>query len=288
MNNLAKISVTAPPETVLKKLSRGKIDVYNLKKQGAHTTFFIKDKTIKKVFAIFAHPCYNVSIVKYGRVHSAAIKVASRAGLVAGLLLFFGAVICAQSFVFAVKVNGSGGYLASEVKSILSAEGVEEGKVYKNFDKPRTIARILALPSVTFCEIERQGTAVIVTVECDEEGARPSKVSPLVSDVNGTLEKLIVVCGTPDAEVGQSVSVGDKLIVPNGNLISGYAQISVTHTIVYQSSEGGEAAQQNALAAVLLYSENATVLSLSEHAVSGGVQYSVTFSYIHTITLNMQ
>lgn len=297
MNNLTSIRVTAPPETVIKKLSKANIALYNLKKEGATTTFAVKDKTVKKVFAIFTHPCYNICVVKYGGVRSFAVRVLSRIGAAVGCLIFAAAVLTAQSFVFSVQVGGSGSYLAPQVIAILGEYGVEEGRLYRGVDKPVVISRIMSLPSVTFCSLEKRGTAFIVDVECSPEGTKVSLQTPLLSPVTGTVQSVVAICGTPRVEEGQAVSRGDELISPrytaaDGSVQSclcvGYARILVVASVTSHAEEESEQSLSAALAAVNLYSQEASVTSYSVKHASDGVIYTVNFTYIYTASINMQ
>lgn len=297
MNNLARISVTAPPETVIKKLSRAHIALYSLKKEGAATTFAVKDKTVKKVFAIFAHPCYNVCVVKYSAARSLLMRASSRAGLLVGCAVFAAAVIFAQSFVFKVEVVGSGAYLAPQVVAILREQGAEAGKLFRGLDRPVTISRIMSLPSVTFCSVEKRGTALIVDVECSGSPFSHAVRTPLYSPVAGQVTSVVAVCGTPRVGAGDEVNIGDELISPlytdaSGNsaecLCVGYVSILVQASVTSAAEEESEEALSSALAAVNLYSQEAEITSYTVKTSSNGVIYTVNFNYIYTASINMQ
>ena len=297
MNNLAMISVTAPPETVIKKLSKANIALYTLKKKGATTTFFVKGKTIQKVFAIFTHPCYNVCVVKYGALYSAAVRALSRAGLCVGCALFAAAVALAQCMVFKIEVVGSGSYLSSQIVSLLNDQGVGEGRFYRGLDKRVFIADVMALPLVTFCSVEKRGTSLIVDVECSQGGVSASVYTPLYSPVSGEITAIVAVCGTPCFAVGDYVSVGDELIsprytLPDGTssdcLCVGYVSIRVSASVTSAAEEESQTALSAALAAVNLYSQEAEIISYSVRQSSQGVMYTVDFTYIHTVSINMQ
>ena len=295
--NLARISVVAPPETVIKKLSRANIPLSGLQKKGAVTTFAVGDNYIKKVFAIFAHPCYNICVIKYGGLRSLAVRVLSRAGAIAGAAAFICAIVISQSFVFKIDVVGSGSYLASEVRAILREGGVRVGGIYSAVGEPAPVSRIMALPQVTFCSISKRGTAVIVDVECDAESSSGVSRAPLLSPVAGEVQGIVAICGTPRVTVGQQVEAGDELISPqyissDGSVEAcicvGYAHIKVSAEICVAAEEESEQALRSALAAVNLYSDSAAVTSYSAKAASGGVIYTVNFTYTYTASVNMQ
>ena len=64
MTDLTKIRITASAELALKKLKKAEIAVFDCKKSGAELLFCVKDKDVKKVFAIFDKPCYNIKVDK--------------------------------------------------------------------------------------------------------------------------------------------------------------------------------------------------------------------------------
>lgn len=155
----------------------------------------------------------------------------------------------------------------------------------------------MALPQVTFCSISKRGTAVIVDVECDAESSSGVSRAPLLSPVAGEVQGIVAICGTPRVTVGQQVNVGDELISPqyissDGSVEAcicvGYARIKVSAEICVAAEEESEQALRSALAAVNLYSDSAAVTSYSAKAASGGVIYTVNFTYIHTASVNMQ
>ena len=297
MKNLACIRVTAAPETVIKKLSRADIPLFNLKKSGAYTTFCVNDKTVKKVFAIFSHPCYNVCVVKYGFVRSAYMRALSRLGVLLGAVIFVAAVCLSQLFVFRVEVSGSGAYLSPQVVAILKEQGVEAGRIYKGVDKRAVISQIMSLPSVTFCSAEKRGTAFVVDVECSEQGSAAPAREHLLSPVAGEVVRVVAVCGTPQVNAGDYVSRGDELISPyfitaegteEGCICAGYVDIRVQASVSSRADGESQSALSAAIAAAKLYSDQIEILSYSVDAVSDGVIYTVNFNYIYTASINMQ
>jgi hypothetical protein len=284
-------------ETVVKKLSKANIAAYNVKKRENVITFQVNDESIKKVFAIFKHPCYNINIRKSSTKNKLLTFARNRLGLIVGFCIFLSAVICSNSFVLKIQVTGNGNYLKDEVLGILYDEGVTFGSLQSRLDKPLAQSRIMALPNVTFCTIQQSGSFLIVDVQTDDEQAlyRNSKV--LTSDVNGKLINLVVICGTAQVEVGNNVKVGDNLICNylinsegerQNCLAVGYADIEISCCITVSAPTESEEEKQKALNATLLYSENANVTNCTAKKVDGGVVYEITFTYPHTIAINIQ
>ena len=64
MTDTARIKINSTAEGALRKLKKAGIGVYNCQKSGVAFLFSVKDKDIKKVFAIFEKPCYNISVIR--------------------------------------------------------------------------------------------------------------------------------------------------------------------------------------------------------------------------------
>ncbi len=297
MFNLTAIRVIAPAETAFKKLYRAKIPFYDLDTRRGTTTFCVTGNNVKKVFAIFSHPCYNVCVVKRGTAAVLRRTLAARIGVLLGALLFTAAVCVSQLWVFKIEVTGSGAHLAPQVTAILAESGAQAGKPLNNFDKPLAISRIMSLPGVTFCSVQRSGSRVEVDVECGGQSMQKPSPLPLVSPVSGVVQKIVAVCGTPAAEVGQSVKAGQKLILPvftsaSGEVLScicaGYAHILCRAEVVTHAEEAGESAAREAVAAALLYTDEPFDVVCSVRPDTQGVVYTVQFSYICKASINLQ
>ncbi len=296
MNNLTCVCVTAPVESVLKKLKKSNIAAYNVKKEGAAVNFCVRDENIKKVFAIFKHPCYNIRIKKKSKKNAFLSFSACRFGVFIGFALFVCAVAIAQNFVFKITVTGSGSYLREEVVNILGSQGVKCGSFYKGVNKPLVQARILALPNVTFCSVTKSGSVVVVDVQIDEEQSL-SPQGALKSTVRGKVEKIVALSGTPVVAAGDCVEAGDTLIAAyniasdggtQSCIAAGYAVVSVSAVISVPAREDNEDNAQAALKAAELYSENVVERSLSVKVCADGVIYEVSFVYTVTVSVNME
>lgn len=196
--NLTEISVVSTAETALRKLKKAQIAAYACKKQGAYFIFRVKDKDIEKVFAIFDKPCYNIKVDKKSYATRFFNFICLRAGLVAGALLFIAAAFIANSFVLKIEVSGSGSYLESEVRRIVLEEGAGEFKPFSAFNGSSATGRILSLPQVTFCNIQKKGSVLVVDVQVDEEHYGSVVRDDLKSDCDGVVRRVVAVCGTEE------------------------------------------------------------------------------------------
>jgi hypothetical protein len=174
----------------------------------------VKPERLKKVFAIFKHPCYNIHIVKLSSKNKLANFALNRFGAIIGVVLFFVAIALSDNFVLKIKVTGSGSYLESEVLSILDGADMAVGKYAGRLNKPLAQSEIMALPNVTFCTITQRGSVLVVDVQADGQNNLAASRTPLYCDERGKVVELVAVCGTPLVNIGDTVENGDCLIAP--------------------------------------------------------------------------
>ena len=299
MKGLNKISVVSTAESALKKLKKASVPVYDCEKRGADFVFGVKDKHLKKVFAIFKKPCYNIRTEKT----SPRVKLFSfalmRAGLIAGAAAFILAAMISNSYILKIEVSGSGSYLEADVRSIALAEGGAEGKLFSQFNSSLATGKILALPQVTFCNIAKKGSTLVIDVRVDETYAPSAERKPLVADRSGTVENIVAICGTPAVGIGSKVKTGDILIfahniVGEGEdaktrdcLVVGYAVLRCSGTAQYFAASDDETSRREALASVKIEGEEITSRLLKVAPAEGGVVFDIEYEYLHRVSINL-
>ena len=295
MNKLCEIRITSTAESALKKLKRAQIPVFNCKKQGAYFIFSVNDKDIKKAFAIFEKPCYNVTVQKNSRRKSILNRLILRAGIVAGALIFVVAAFVSDFYVLKIEVTGSGSYLKSEVVQIVADEGAEFGTPFSVFNAPLATGRILSLPQVVFCNIEKRGSVLIVDVQVESSHSQSVEREPLVSDVSGTVVNIVAICGTAAVNVGDRVSKGDVLIMASMQIAErtenciavGYAEIECARTVEYLAPDDSENSIREAYASLLIDEENILSRTHKIYGTADGVRIVMDVTYLHKISINL-
>ena len=295
MTDLSRISVISTAETALKKLKNAKVGVYNRKKDGARFIFSIKDKDVKKVFAIFSKPCYNIS-VQGSRRQNLLSSALARIGLIIGAVAFVFIAVVANTFIFSIKVSGSGSYLYSDVKSIIYEQGFSEFKAYRKLNTALAQGRILSLPSVTFCNIEKHGSVLIIDVQVDEELNAAADRKPLTADRDGIVKNIVTICGTAAVSVNSAVKAGDTLIhsyttvgeQKTDCLAVGFAQIECSGSYEYAAPQETDEALKAAYSKANLYAENIVSRTHTVKNTEEGVVYLIEFTYLHKISINME
>ncbi len=297
MNNLVGLRVVATPEAALKKLAKAQIPVYNLKKHGAYLDFGVTEEYVEKAFAIFARPCYNIRIRRKSRKMKVLGFLKRRLGLAVGAALFTFAVFFSGLVVFRIRVTGSGTYLTDTVIALARDCGAREWSLCGKLDKPLLEAKILALPDVSFCSVQRKGAYLLIDVRTGDKGAPAVQSRSLTANASGVVQRIVAVCGTPERSAGDKVSVGDTLIGAysidaegqrEDCLAVGFAEICVSADISLFFTEESEESERKALSAPALYSDRVTEKSFKVKPCDGGVTYEVSFSYIVTAAINME
>lgn len=296
MNNLTKISIISTPEAAVKKLKKSSVSLYSCKTDGAKFIFGVKDEDVKKVFAIFSKPCYNVRIEYKSRRVRFTTKLINRIGLIVGAVLFACIAAYSNLLVLKISVTGSGSYLSPEVRRIVYDMGMKEFSFCRNFDYPAATGKILSLPQVTFCNIQKRGAILQIDVEVDEEHFGSTLNGSLKSDVSGTVLKIVAICGTAEAEKGGAVKEGDTLIGAysldeEGNktpcLAVGFAEIECKGRGEYIAKEESDENLKAALSSINLLADNILSRAHTVETCEEGVKYIIDFTYLRKLSINL-
>lgn len=295
MNKLCSVKITCTAENALKKLKKAQIPVYDCKKEGAFFIFSVKDKDIKKAFAIFSKPCYNVVAERRSARQRILSRALLRIGLIAGALIFAAAAYISDFFILRVEVTGSGSYLKSEVLRLVAGEGANVGKPFSGFNASAAAGKILALPDVVFCDIKKKGSVLSVDVQTETSFIRQDGGGPLVSDADGKVKNIFAVCGTPAVSAGDEVFCGDALIEPyviidgkpESCRAAGYAELECSASYEYFAPDDSEENVKNAYASVLLEEKEVTARSHKVYGDGDGVKIVVYIEYLHRVSINL-
>lgn len=220
-----------------------------------------------------------------------------RLGLIVGAAAFIVLTIFSQSVVFKIKITGSGSYLKPQVLAAAKECGVKEWSLCKGADTPLLQAKILALPNVNFCSVQREGAYLIIDVQTEESEYSPVVGEPLKATVNGKIRKIVTVCGTQLKCEGDAVTKGETLIAnytltESGEqspcIAVGFAEICATADISLYYEKESDKNREDALSSTSLYSENVIEKSVEVKVNGEGVTYEVHFTYLVTVAVNMQ
>lgn len=297
IKNRTVFSVVCSVDTLLKRVNRANLPVFDVKKVGNRLQFAVDDDNVKKVFAIFNKPCYNTVIINQSKRIKLLSFIKTRFGVIVGSLLFLVVRAIADCAVLRIDVVGTGDYLKNQVVHVLDCHGVKLFRTVDGVDFAVIRSEIMSLPSVTFCDVVKRGSTLVVNVQTDEENSATVQGGNLVSDRAGKIIKIVAVSGTPLKRVGDCVEKGDDVIgayciSADGSVLPckavGYAEIECYGVASFSAT--GKTQENDAIAAKipLLYSERVLNYDFSVKGDSQGVIYEVNFSYIHTIKINLE
>lgn len=297
INSKTVFSVVCSTETLLKRVNRANLPVFDVKKVGSRLQFTVDDYNVEKVFAIFNKPCYNTVIINESKRRKLLNFVKTRFGVIIGSLLFVVVRMFADYAVLRIDVVGTGDYLKNQVVHVLDCHGIKLFKSVNGVDFSVIRSEIMALPSVTFCDVVKRGSTLTVNVQTDDENSAIVQDGNLVSDRTGKIIKIVAVCGTPLKNSGEAVKKGDDIIgayytsADGGTLpckAVGYAEIECCGFASFSAKRKTQENDELAAKIPLLYSESVLKYDFSVKSDGQGVIYEVNFSYIHTVKINLE
>ncbi len=292
---LTEICITSTAEAALKKLKKASIAVYDCEKRGADFLFRVKDKDLKKVFAIFSKPCYNVRTEKKSALSRIISATLLRAGLVAGASLFVVLAAVSNLFILRIEVHCNGSFPESEITAIVGEEGGAVGKPFSSLDRALATGRLLALPGVTFCNISKRGSVLVVDLESEISNSPSARRENLVSDLDGVVKKIVAVCGTPAKAEGDAVNKGEILIYAH-NIVGdntvpclavGYADIQFKGYSEISAPSDSEENRKSALASIAKEGQITDSADIKVRQTDGGVIFEITYLCTRRLSINL-
>ena len=164
-----------------------------------------------EIVALLDTLCYDYQITAERGPLLALVRLAGRAGVVAGTLALTAALILFPHSVTSVEFTGE---WSAEAARILSQNGVEEGKLLFSFDGDALAARIMELDGVSFASVRKVGTRVYADIRTETRGGSLAGVpgKSVRAARQASVTRVIVFSGTAAVKYGDVVREGDELI----------------------------------------------------------------------------
>lgn len=164
-----------------------------------------------EIVALLDTLCYDYQITAERGPLLALVRLAGRAGVVAGTLALTAALILFPHSVTSVEFTGE---WSAEAARILSQNGVEEGKLLFSFDGDALAARIMELDGVSFASVSKVGTRVYADIRTETRGGSLAGVpgKSVRAARQASVTRVIVFSGTAAVKYGDVVREGDELI----------------------------------------------------------------------------
>ena len=116
-----------------------------------------------------------------------------------------------DGFVFSVELTASTIY-EREAKIALESVGIKPFSLFRANQTDLACAQILALDSVEFCSVKKNGFFVEVEIHCSPFESLRLQTGALITPRSGKLLELTVLKGTPKKEIGEEVRAGEMLV----------------------------------------------------------------------------
>ncbi len=175
----------------------------------------IDSQDLHKFFAICKNMCYNKKIIGYGGILCPLTLFFNKVGLSIGVILFVIFSTILNGVCLGIKFQGSGTRFESQTRSVLNGLGVKQFALFKNLDYKNIENKILTSnPNITFVSVYKEGNYLVVDSQITSSKIETLGENPLdiKSTVDGIVEEIVVLRGTPLVKSGDRVSKGDLLV----------------------------------------------------------------------------
>ncbi len=275
-------------------LENKKIAVYKLLELDGNRCKVTLDYVDRhKFFAISKNMCYNITNIKYRGVYAPLVLAYKNIGVVIGALLFAIVIALSSDYILRIETVGSGSYFSSEILFISKQYGLDK---YKRFSEADVVSLKQALlsqnPELSFVSIQKNGNVVTINSAKQKDGSEilGKNQTDLVCDVNGVVESISVLRGTPLVSVGDCVCKGVPLI---GAYITGREdKIFPTYIVgrvtvleekvkIFKLERVDENAVKTA-EAIAKFAENDEVVYIESQIKDGGVEIKLKIRHVIT------
>ena len=217
------------PQRALLKIKRNQIPVYDLqKKDETRLECSVENAYLSKLFTIYpptASGAFTVTDLGARGIGKRLSAISKRLGLLLGVTLFCIGTVFAQQFVFSVEFVGTEVY-RREALSALEENGFKPFTVYQTGKEDLVCARLLSIPDVEFCSVQKVGTRLRVEMRLHTLPPPKLQTGDMFSKRTGTVLSITALKGTLAKGVGDKIERGETL-VHSWYFVEGRGQVSV-------------------------------------------------------------
>lgn len=216
--NLSAVEVCAEGlnhARLLSALQKEDIKIFGFTRlSGRQFRFSVRKKDMRKTFAILDEMCYTYSASKMSEGQKRLKHILTRAGLIAGVLVFSVLVALSRMFVWRIKITGNETVPDKVIENVLAEQHIKVGKKLAFFDSDSVNSALRQIDGVKIASAYVKGTTVYVDVHESESTAPPMAYSDtdILSEYDATVTRVITRSGTALVEPGQNVFAGTPLI----------------------------------------------------------------------------
>lgn len=133
-------------------------------------------------------------------------------------------------FIWDIRIEGNREVTDEQITDYLTDRGIVQGRLKNSVDYKELASSLRAyFPELTWASVKLEGTRLLIQLQentdpvLQEEGEYGP--SDLVSDVEGTVTRIITRSGTPAVKAGDQVKKGDLLVSGRVELVNDAAEV---------------------------------------------------------------
>lgn len=286
------------PERALLKLRRAGIPVYDVRKTNEKTLYIrVEKRDAERVFSIYptaqsagAESSFRTRRAPKKGLARWASCLKKRIGLLLGGLLFIGASVFLDGFVFGVDFVGTDAY-ARETYAALREANIRTFAPYRGGQEDMICAKLLSIDGVEFCSVKKKGMRLVVEIRTAPFAKAEFQNGPLYSAHTGKILSITVLRGTALKGKDEFVAageplVGDWFLTEDGGQVRVQALARVRMACVYEREISAESAEEAFAAAYLSIGVSDAVTLKNSEITATEKGFAVKLSYEVVQTIN--
>ena len=254
-NGYVKIRLISPkPERVLNLCSRQGILLSQIRQAGETWEMQISLKDFFRLKPVCKKTHSRIHVVKRWGLPFFFYRNKKRKAFFIGIFLCFALVIFLSQFVWRIQVEGNYYNTTQEILKFLEEKDVRHGIPKKEINCALISAMIREqFPDITWVSARLSGTNLSITIQENENPAsfdsgQEEAPSSIVSNLEGTIVKMITRQGAPQVQAGDFCEKGDLLVLGRLDIkndsqevirydyVTSDADIYIRHTCSYYDS----------------------------------------------------
>lgn len=187
-------------------------------------------KNFRKIRPL-AKKCHvRIQIVKKSGFPFFCLQCRKRKPLFFSAAMAFALLFALSLFIWDIRIEGNREVTDEQITDYLTGQGIVQGRLKNSVDYKELASSLRAyFPELTWVSVKLEGTRLLIQLQenadpiLQEEGEYGP--SDLVSDVEGTVTRIITRSGTPAVKAGDQVKKGDLLVSGRVELVNDAAEV---------------------------------------------------------------
>ena len=216
--NITRISINGRAHSYkLNSLIRKGLVPRRVKSNGKSLEFDIASGDELSAIAFLDEMCYDYQIKYRSGIKHSIDRLVSNNGLFVGIILSIMLLIISSMFIFRIDIVGTDRVDSVEVAEAIDRSGVKRYKFIHNVDFDNLEKNVLEIEGVSSVSIEVRGVRLYVHIHEEfpkEQINDYTELTPVLSQYDSIITRLVVLSGTASVKTGDTVVKGQTLIAP--------------------------------------------------------------------------